>query len=174
MFFIISKTKPATELAQSETRAAARAQAKTLGGTVKTAAEWAKVQDPVAHVAAKNARYPSQASADATKAARKALKADREEKRAVNKKVRAAKPAPKKQEPRVETSPAVLAKGAAALEAAVAASLNKVGVVRAVAAVSGLQRRDVFALILAEKRLGIAPATIATQYQKARSEARAA
>lgn len=79
-----------------------------------------------------------------------------------------AQPKTKAKSTRAETSPDVLAKGKAALQAAVKAELNKVGIVRAVSGVKGLQRRDVFALIQAHN-LGIADATISTQYQVTRS-----
>lgn len=145
MYFIISKVKPVTLLAKVASRVDARAQAKTLNGTVKTEAEVAKIEfakPTIMELAQKVATSPKVRTT-------------------VGKKDKAPRHAP--------TAPAAMLAGERALAAAIKAELNKVGIVRAVAKVAGLQRRDVFTIIGSNPKLAIAGATISTQYQVVRS-----
>lgn len=149
MYYVISKTAPVTLFASVAKRDEARDTARTLGGTVKTEAEYKKI----------GYTPPAPKAPTMMDIAKKIAK--------TTKRTTVGKAAPKVAK-RVEATPAALAAGAKALAAAQKAELNKVGIVRSVSKVSGLARRDVIALITAAD-LGIALATISTQFQVVRS-----
>jgi hypothetical protein len=150
MYYVIDKARAGKFISPMDSRAMARKAAKDLGGIVQTEAQVRALGD-LYFKAAK----PS--IMDLAKGVAKASK-----KRAtVGKKAKVSK--------RTETTPAVIASGEKALAAAIKAELNKVGIVRAVAKVASLQRRDVFAIIGKHPELDIAAATISTQFQVVRS-----
>ena len=151
MYFITSKGKSSVQLlATVAGRAEARTQAKLLGGTVRTESE--------ANALGLHGPVAKPSIMDKAVAIAKAPKA----RTTVGKAVKVAK--------RIAATPAALEAGKKAVAAAVKAELNKVGIVHAVARVAGLQRRDVIAIIEAAD-LGIAVATVSTQFQRVRSGA---
>jgi len=147
MYHVVSKTQPRTLFVSLENRAQARAEAKRVGGTVKTDAEFR----PVTGAAGTKPSIMELAQGVAKSSRKRST---------VGKKEKVTKRQP--------STPAALAAGEKALAAALKAELNKVGVVRAVSQVAGLQRRDVIAIVTAAD-LDIAPATISTQFQLVRS-----